>query len=578
MVLFLAIVTLIGLIAVASVWSVRARGAASVPSARVTSITQVTHDGFRKTHLLADESQLYVTEVPAAQRVIAKVSLAESSRSLVASPFANLQALDLSPDHTKLLVAPLQSGSPDDEFWTLPVGAGSPQRIGTLAGRDAAWSSDGLHLVFSKGSVLYLSSASGTDIREIFRASGSVFGPRFSPDGKRVRFTVSDTEHNTTALWEVSRNGSNPPHSLLAKWQYASSACCGSWTADGRYYIFQALQNQPNTSTTFTALWALPESAPVADGTPELVRLTSGPMSFGNASLAHDNKKMWAIGVAPAGEVVKFDLKHKKFIPVVAGVSATDLAYSRDGKWITYVAVPEGTLWRSRADGKDRLQLTSASEQAGLPVWSPDGKQVAYVSMKPGQSWKLYLVPANGGTPQEVLTDSTGQIDANWSADGSQLMFGDFRQAEGGLSIRLLDLKTHQLTKIPGSEGLFSPRWSPDGRYIAALSPDNTTLKRFDFQTQTWSSWLVESAGSVSYPVWSADSKYLYFDDLVNGDESIRRVKVGDTQAELAFVLGAFERFPGALGFWSGRAADGSWMFVRDRSSQEVYQLSLELP
>ena len=121
---------------------------------------------------------------------------------------------------------------------------------------------DGQHLVFSKGSVLYLSSASGTDIREIFRASGSVFGPRFSPDGKRIRFTVSDTEHNTTALWEVSPDGSNPPHALLSKWQYASSACCGNWTADGRYYIFQALQNQPNTSTTFTALWALPESAP----------------------------------------------------------------------------------------------------------------------------------------------------------------------------------------------------------------------------------------------------------------------------------------------------------------------------
>jgi Tol biopolymer transport system component len=578
MALFLAIVTVIGFIAVAGVLSLRARGVASVPAARVTSITQVTHDGFRKTHLLADDSQLYVTEVPASQRVVARISLPASTRSLVTSPFSNLQAFDLSPDRTQLLVAPVQSGSRDDEFWTLPVASGSPQRIGTLAGRDAAWSSDGQHLVFGKGSILYLSSATGTEVRELYTAAGSVFGPHFSPDGKRIRFTVSDTEHNTTALWEVSRDGSNPPHPLLAKWQYASTACCGSWTADGRYYIFQALQNQPNTSTTFTALWALPESESGADSTPELVRLTSGPMSFGNASLAHDNKKMWAIGVAPAGEVVKYDLKKKKFIPVIAGVSATDLAYSRDGTWITYVAVPEGTLWRSRADGRDRLQLTAASEQAGLPVWSPDGKQIAYVSMKPGQSWKLYLVSASGGTPQEVLSDSTGQIDANWSADGSQLMFGDFRQAEGGLSIRILDLKTRTLAKIPGSEGLFSPRWSPDGRYIAALSPDNTTLKRFDFQTQTWSSWLVESAGSVSYPVWSADSKYLYFDDLVNGDESIRRVKVGDTQAELAFVLGAFDRYPGALGFWSGRAADGSWMFVRDRSTQEVYQLSLELP
>jgi hypothetical protein len=78
--------------------------------------------------------------------------------------------------------------------------------------------------------------------------------------------------------------------------------------------------------------------------------------------------------------------------------------------------------------------------------------------------------------------------------------------------------------------------------------------------------------------VWSADNKYLYFDDLVNGDESIRRIKVGDSQPELAFVLAALDRYPGALGTWSGRAADGSWMFVRDRSTQEVYQLSLELP
>ena len=575
---FLAIAMLVGMIALAGVFpGSRARGAASVPAAKVTSITQVTHDGFRKTRLLADEAHLYVTEVPAAQRVIASVSLAESSRSLVASPFSNLQALDLSPDDAKLLVAPIHSGSSDDEFWTLPLGAGSPERIGALTGRDAAWSSDGQYLVFSKGSVLYLASANGAQMHELYTASGSVFGPHFSPDGKRIRFTVGDTAQNTTALWEVKQDGSNP-HALLAKWQYASAACCGNWTADGRYYIFQVLQNQPNTSTTFTALWALPESAPGGDKTPELVRLTSGPMSFGNASLARDGKKMWAIGVAPAGEVVKYDRGSKTFTPVIAGLSATDLAYSSDGKWAAYVTIPEGTLWRSRADGTERLQLTSASEQAALPVWSPDSKQIAYVSMRPGQSWKLYLVAADGGTAQEVLTESGSQIDANWSADGSRLMFGDFSHDSGGLSIRIFDLKTHTMEKVPGSDGLFSPRWSPNGRYIAALSPDNTTLKRFDFQTQTWSSWLVESAGSVSYPLWSADSKYLYFDDLVNGDESIRRVKVGDSQPELAFVLGAIDRYPGALGFWSGRAVDGSWMFVRDRSTQEVYQLSLELP
>ena len=576
--LFVAIVTLAGMIALVGVFpGSRVRGAASVSSPRVTSITQITHDGFRKTNLLADDSQLYVTELPAAHRVIAKVSLPGSDRSLMPSPFSNLQALDLSPDHTKLLVAPIKGGSTDDEFWTLPVAAGSPERIGEITGRDAAWSKDGQQLVFAKGSALYLSNGAGTQVRKLYTATGSVFAPRFSPDAQRIRFTVSNAASNSTALWEVRQNGSSP-HALLANWQYASSACCGSWTADGRYYIFQALQNVPNTSTTLSVLWALPDSAQSIDNTSALVRLTSGPMSFGNASLARDNQKMWALGVAPAGEVVKFDVGSKKFTPVVAGVSATDLAFSNDGKWITYVAIPEGTLWRSRANGTDRLQLTSAPEQAALPVWSPDGKQIAYVSLKPGQSWKLFLVPAAGGIPQEVLTESGSQIDANWSVDGSRLMFGDFRQAEGGLSIRILELKTHKIEKVPGSDGLFSPRWSPDGRYIAALSPDNTTLKRFDFQTQKWTNWLVEPAGSVSYPVWSKDSQYVYFDDLVNGDESIRKVKVGDSQPELAFLLGAIDRYTGALGTWSGRAADGSWMFVRDRSTQEVYQLSMELP
>jgi hypothetical protein len=169
-ILFFGVLSLIGMIAVTGVLPVsRARGAASVAEPRVTSITQITRDGFRKTNLLADDSQLFVTELPGANRVIARVSLPKSDRSVVASPFSNLQALDLSPDHTKLLVAPIQSGSKDDEFWTLPVAKGSPERMGDLSGRDAAWSADGQHLVFSKGSVIYLAGANGTGAHELWR-------------------------------------------------------------------------------------------------------------------------------------------------------------------------------------------------------------------------------------------------------------------------------------------------------------------------------------------------------------------------------------------------------------------------
>jgi Tol biopolymer transport system component len=572
----LLIVTIVGMVILASL-SPRSwvSGATSAAVPRVTSIAQVTNDGYRKASLLADDSQLFVTELPASNRMIAKVMLPGSNRTVLPSPFSSLQALDLSADHSKLLISAQQT-SGEDEFWSLPVSNGKPQRIGNLSGRDASWSADGKDLAFAKGHVLYLADSEGKQQRTLFKANGPIFALRFSPNGRRIRFTVSDPEKNTTALWEVGRDGKNP-HELLSGWEAKSTACCGSWTPDGRYYIFQASQTIPYTSTVMTSLWALPE-ATVDDAGVGPVQLTNGPMSFGNASLGQGGKSLWAIGVQPSVEVVKYEPKKQKYFPVIAGLSATDLEYSHDGKWVAYVSVPEGTLWKARANGKDRVQLTLGPDRTALPRWSPDGTQIAFASMKPGESWKLYVIPSEGGESAPLIRGAGSQIDANWSADGSKLLFGDMRLAAKGMMIRIYDFKNNKIENVPGSENLFSPRWSPNERYIAAISTDNTTLMLFDSLTGKWSIWLKESAGTVSYPTWSSDSQFLYFDDVVNGAEAIRRVGVTSHEPEQVLEVGSLDRYPGPLGVWSGRTADGSWMFVRDRSTQEVYQLSLELP
>src|SRR5205085_9126579 len=141
-----------------------------------------------------------------------------------------------------------------------------------------------------------------------------------------------------------------------------------------------------------------------------------------------------------------------------------------------------------------------------------------------------------GGKAEVLVPENRSQIDANWSADGTRIIFGYFCYMND-IDIRVIDLKTRQVSTLPGSAGLFSPRWSPNGRYVAALSPDFTKVMLFDFQSQQWSTWLTEPAGAVSYPSWSADSKSISFDDLVTAEESIRQVKLGDDHPASVFVL-----------------------------------------
>jgi Tol biopolymer transport system component len=495
--------------------------------------------------------------------LIAKVSLQTSDRSVVQTALTNLQALDISPDHNKILVSSTSVGSRANELWTLPVGVGVPVRFAELTGRDAAWSQDGQLLAFVKESTVYTANPDGSSPHEVFQSNGSVFAPRVSPDGKRIRFTVGNAADNTTEIWEVESDGSHP-HRMLANWANASASCCGNWSGDGRYYIFQVTQG------TLTTLWAMRDF-----DASDPVQLTEGPTSFGNLAVSRDNKNIWAIGVQPTAEVVLY--KDQELTPLLGGVSATDIDFSADGKWATYVSIPDRGLWRCRADGSDKLKLTAAPETAALPRWSPDGMQIAYVRLRQGQPAKIALVPRDGGPSQDLLNESRTQIDANWSADGSRIMIGSLVQ-DKDISIRVVDLKTRQVEVVPGSQGIFSPRWSPDGKYIAALSPDFTKVLLFDYATREWTTWLSEPAGAVSYPAWSADSKSLFFDDLVTGVESIRKAKLGEKKAESVFTLPSFDRFQGPFGLWAGRTPDGHWMFVSDRSTQEVYQLTVNLP
>jgi serine/threonine protein kinase/Tol biopolymer transport system component/DNA-binding winged helix-turn-helix (wHTH) protein len=546
----------------------------TLPPPRVLGAHQITNDG-RDKHfglqaadippfpLVTDGPRVYFEE----QERIAEVSATGGETTMLPRSFAFPVLLDISANGGELMVAQEWIDGP---LTVLALPTGSAHRLGDLLGHDATWSPDGQQITYAKGSELYVSKTDGTGSRRLVAAPGWVTWPRWSPDGRVLRFTVWDGRTSSKSLWEVQGDGTHL-HPLLPGWNRPSAECCGDWTPDGRYFVFQS------TNDGKTDIWARRERGGLFRRVAaEPVQLTAGGMSNFSHVVSRDGKQIFVIGATPRGELVRWDSKSGESVPYFLGASAEGLDFSRDGQWVTYVAFPQGTLWRSRTDGSERLQLTFPPMRAYLPRWSPDRKRIAFDARVPGQRWKIYIISADGGAVDQ-MTQGEGDDDGlSWSVDGNSLVFGpmatpyEWRQA-----IHLLDLRTHQISTLPGSEGLYwSPRWSPDGRYIAALDASNK-LMLYDFKTQKWAG-LAE--GPAGWPNWSRDGTYVYFGGSKGPDTVFYRVRVSNGKVERLFSLSVKNlRQTGSFG-WFGLAPDDSPLLLRDTGTQEVYALDVEFP
>ena len=492
------------------------------------------------------------------------ISTGEVQPLSLPSELASPSLGDISPNGSKLLLRSHLSPESEQALWVVPTSGGSALRVSNILAHDATWMPDGTTILYAAGNQLFTITQRDDNPKLYAELPGRAFWMRWSPDAKLLRFTLIDPIAHTLSLWQLAA-GDSHPKPILDRWTTPANECCGVWTSDGRYYVFQSAQN--GTSD----LWRLSGS-----NTSTPTRITNGPLNFQEPVASRTGARIFFLGLDSRFGLHRYDAQSKEFIPDRTFLTgANRVTYSRDRAWVAWTDMP-GRLWRSRLDGTEKLQVTPDSMQVFLASWSPDGSQLAIMAREPGSAWQIYLVRAEGGSPKRLLQESRNAGDPTWSADGRSLAFGRVNdllgKESGSRSIQILDLATGKTDTLSDSDGLFSPRWSPDGRYIAAISLDQKRLMLYDVSTRQWR---MIAQTSVADPVWASDSRSIFIHASLAETQPIYRVSIPEGHLEMIANLAAFRAGDTADYFFSGVTPDNVPLVRARTSTGNLYSLDL---
>ena len=532
------------------------------PTVQITDDNQITTSRIQfppfpsPQSLATDGVRIYFNEWNGGEFVPREVSVKGGESLRVEAPrgFPNFIA-GTSPDLSELVL-----GSAHDGPWYMWSPAGtSPRRLGTLEGHDLSWSADGSRLVALRGNDVYVANADGSDERKIYSSAVHPTWARLAPDAKRIRFTNWPSKF--FQIWEIDVDGANP-HQILAGWNDLADVCCGSWTPDGRHYVFQATRDNQRQ------LWAINEGRGLGRRSSSPYQLTKGPMNFIRPLISPDGKRLFAVGWILRGEVTRYDAASQQFVPVphFESRSVEWLTYSADGKRAAYIFYPEGDLWSSDADGSNATQLTHPPMRAHNAVWVPGGTSVSFVATKPESDFaKVYVVDANGTAQPHALTShDRAEWSQTWSPDGMSVAFSTL---EG---IRIFNPADGKESGLQGAEAYRLPSWSPDGRHLTAVANGPKRIMLLDVATMRWEE-LAPAPHAVGQ-AWSADGlSVLYFSE--DPETTLYRIRLDDRRSEPVLSLKNERYVWGTSGIWIGAAPDGSPLYLRDQSVQHIYRL-----
>jgi Tol biopolymer transport system component len=345
----------------------------------------------------------------------------------------------------------------------------------------------------------------------------------------------------------------------------------GVWSQSGKYFFYETRYRWS------FAIWVVRNALFPLRKRSKPESLTAGGPGIWSSPLASpdDENTILAINHYKRPELVRLDPVFRAWQPEWLGASAFELAYSVDCQWAAYTKLPDHSIWKARRDGSERVQLVPGGKEAHQPHWSPDGSHIAYMGKNSQDQWAIFATPSASGPAEQLTTGDESGV-PTWSADGRSLIFGErlTKKPRSEMTIRMLDLASKRVTEMPGSRGLWSPRWSPDGKHILALSTDSKVLRVRTIAETDWKD--LARLQWIDNATWSADSRDIYFNAAHEDNHRwMFRYHLATNRLEPVVEL---DDFAAPSESWFGVDADGNPLAVREARVDDIFKLKCALP